>query len=103
MLGRYNIFAVGFDLASQPPNTKLLISQGWRNLLNSMPTTDAYTQTYSVSGTYCFAAVLSLVGEHGAVFSLPNNQYYQQVLLNKGSNTVLAFASTKDKCQAGQT
>jgi hypothetical protein len=57
---------------------------------------DAYTQTYSLSGSYCFAAVLSLVGEHGAVYSLPNSQYYQLLRLHSGSDTVLTFASTKD-------
>jgi hypothetical protein len=92
--------AVGFDTATQPPNTKLLVSQGWRNLLSSLPQTDSYTQIYSLSNDYCFAALLSLIGDHNAAFFLPNSQYYQQVKTSAANpnNQVIAFASTRDQC-----
>ncbi len=64
-LGRYNVIAVGVDSYNVRPNTKLLVSQGWKDLLNSQqPQTDAYTQLYNLGQKYCFAAVLSLVGDH---------------------------------------
>ena len=97
-MNRYNVLAVGIDSITSPPNTKLLVSAGWKTLLNSVPLTDAFTQIYTISQAYCFTALLSLVGDHSATFSLPNNQYYQLVQLNKGSNAFLAFATTKDSC-----
>ena len=43
LLNRYNVFAVGIDTLSTLPNTKLLVSNGWRNFLATLPNTDAYT------------------------------------------------------------
>jgi hypothetical protein len=82
LLNRYNILAVGFDQVTQSPNTKLLVSQTWRTQLSALPSNDAFVQTYSLSGNFCFAAMLSLVGEHNPVWSLPTvgaGQYYQIV------------------------
>ena len=67
-----------------------------------MPSTDAFTQTYSLTQNYCFTGVLSLIGDHAAAFSLPNTKYYQQVQPDpKSNNVVLTFATTNDKCFNG--
>jgi kynurenine formamidase len=46
LLGRYNVFAVGIDTINVQPNTKLLVSQSWKNYLNTLPNNDAYTQVF---------------------------------------------------------
>ena len=42
-MNRYNVFAVGFNPDNQAPNTKLLVSQGWKTLMQNAPKDDAYT------------------------------------------------------------
>ena len=97
LLGRYNVFAVGIPTGSKA-NTKLLVSQGWRDFLASNPQNDAFTQLYNLEQKYCFGALLSLVGDHQPAWSLPDPAYYQLVSLNRGSNQVLAIGTTADAC-----